>query len=342
MKLKTLSVFTGALLVASLFVYSNENKRGTDLLSGSDYVKGLDLNKIQKISLSFNKSEKLTLTRDSDQFVLENHKSYPAKTDVVNDLIYKIASIQVKEKVTSVDGEDDLKKYGLDKNKRKYLIELFDNNDNKTISIRVGNAYKGKGNYLYKEGGEDVYLSQKTLWLNSSYKDFINTVLLEANDADIEMVTLKTDKTLEIARGDEGFSVLSPKNSKYKKDKVQEYVKNFSSISFDEYYSLTEPRVQGLHFDKDIKIKLKNKLIYKISLAKDNEDHFVKLSALLDEVSNKFVVKKDDGKEELQKIEDVIKAQADAQKFNIGRGAWVYKIDKSIYEKLAKKSNFFM
>ena len=99
MKLKTLSIFTGILFVASIFVYMNENRRGTDLLTGSDYVKGLDINKIQKISLSFEKGKKITLSRDSNRFVLENHKSYPAKTDKVNDLIYKIASIQVREKV---------------------------------------------------------------------------------------------------------------------------------------------------------------------------------------------------------------------------------------------------
>ncbi|MGB0454444.1 MAG: DUF4340 domain-containing protein [Bacteriovoracaceae bacterium] len=342
MKLKTLSIFTAVLFAASIFVYMNENKRGTDLLTGSDYVKGLDINKVQKISLSFSGDKKITFTRDSNRFVLENHKSYPASTDKVNDLIYKIASIQVKEKITSGADEDDLKNYELNKDKRKYLVELFDNDGKKTVSFSVGKSHKGKGNYLYKEGKKEIYLSQENLWLNSSYKDFINTVLLEVKKDDIEKVSLSSDKTMEIVKKDKEFVVEAPTDKKYKKEKAEEYAKSFSSVRFDDFYSLTEPKVQTLNFNKDIKIKLKNKLIYKVSLAKDKEDHFVKLTALLEEAPKQFVVRQDDGKEELQKIEDVIKAQGDAQRINMEKGAWVYKVNKSVYEKLAKDSKFFL
>ena len=60
MKLKTLSIFTGILFVASIFVYMNENRRGTDLLTGSDYVKGLDINKIQKNQYTISNSQSQT------------------------------------------------------------------------------------------------------------------------------------------------------------------------------------------------------------------------------------------------------------------------------------------
>ena len=342
MKLKTLSIFTSILFLASIFVYTNENKRGTDLLTGSDYVKGLDINKIQKISLNFSGDKKITLTRDSNRFVLENHKSYPASTDKVNDLIYKIASIQVKEKIASGADEDDLKKYELGKDKRKYLVELFDNDGKKTVAFSVGKSHKGKGNYLFKEGKKEIYLSQENLWLNSSYKDFVNTVLLEVKKDDIEKVSLKSDKNLEIVKKDKEFVVENPTDKQYKKEKAEEYAKSFSSVRFDDFYSLTEPKVQALNFDKDIKIKLKNKLIYKVSLAKDKDDHFVKLTALLEEAPKQFVVRQDDGKEELQKIEDVIKAHGDAQRVNMEKGAWVYKVNKSVYDKLAKDSSFFL
>ena len=52
MKLSTLSFITAALTVVSLVVFVQENKRGTDLASGSDYIKGLDIEKTQKIVLS--------------------------------------------------------------------------------------------------------------------------------------------------------------------------------------------------------------------------------------------------------------------------------------------------
>ncbi len=342
MKLKTLSIFTSILFVISIFMYVNENKRGTDLLTGSDYIKGLDISKVQKINLSFKEGKTISLTRDSNKFVLENHKSYPAATDKVNDLIYKIASIRVKEKIASGANEDDFEKYELDDKGAKYKVELIDNDGKKTVSFRVGKSYKGKGNYLLKDGKDEVYLSENTLWLNSSYKDFINTVLLEVKKDEIEKVSLKTDKDLKIVKKDNEFVVEEPKGKKYKKEKAEEYAKSFSNIRFEDFYTITEPKVQSLDFDKDIKIQLKNKLIYKMSLAKDKEDYFLKLTALLEEAPTQFVVKQDDGKEELQKIEDTIKAQGDAQRINMEKGAWVYKVDKSTYEKIAKESKHFL
>lgn len=327
MKLKTLSILTSILFVTSLFVYSHENKRGTDLLQGSDYIKGLDINKVQKIALSFTGGKKITLTRDVNKFVLENYKSYPADTAKVNDLVFKIANIQVKEKVDSDVDKDDLKKYELTQEKRRYLVELFDNDGKKTVAFSVGKSYKGKGNYLFKEGQKDIYLSQENLWLNSSYKDFINTVLLEVKKDDVEKVTLKTDKELEVTNENK---------------KLSDYLNGLSSLRFEDYLIVTEPKAQGLRFSQDVKIKLKNKLIYKLSLAKEKKEHFVKLSALMEEAPKQFVVNKDDGKEELQKIEDVIKAQGEAQKINMEKGSWVYKVDKSTYEKLAKESTFFL
>ncbi|EQC48638.1 PF14238 domain protein [Bacteriovorax sp. BSW11_IV] len=342
MKLKTLLIFTSILFVTSLFVYMNENKRGTDLLAGSDYIKGLDVNKIQKISLSFGDNKKITLTRDLNRFVLENYKSYPASVSKVNDLIYKIASIQVREKVSSDVSKDDLINYELSDDKRKYLVELFDNDGKKTISFVVGKSHKGKGNYLFREGKNEIYLSEESLWLNSSYKDFINTVLLEVKEEDIEKLWLTSDKKLEIVKKDKEFVFEGPLDNKFKKEKAQKFAKSFSSIQFDDFYSLAEPMVQTLNFNKDIKIKLKNKLIYKISFAKEKEDHFVKLTALLDEEPRSFIIRQDDSKQELQMIEDVIKAQTEAQRINREKGPWVYKISKSVYENLAKDSTFFL
>lgn len=342
MDLKKLSLITAVLFVASLFVYINENKRGSDLLSGSDYIKGLDTNKIQKINLTFSGDKKLSLTRDAKRFVLENHKSYPASTEKVNDLIYKIASIQVKERIAKDVEEKDLAKFELDKEKRKYQVEIFDSEGKRTVSFSVGKSQKGKGNYLTKEGTKDVYLSQEALFLNSSYKDFISTVLLKVNKDEITKLSLNTDQYLEFIKKDKDFVMESPKGNKLKKEKIDEYTGHFSSIQFDDFYSPNEPEIKALSFDRDIKIQLKNKLVYRVSFAKNKEDHFVRLSALLEETQNKFVVQKDAGKEELQKIEDVIKAQSEAQKLNREKASWVYKIQKETYEKLAKESSFFL
>lgn len=327
MKLKNLSIMTTVLFIISLFVHSSENRRGTDLLAGSDYVKGLDVNKIQKITLTFKGDKKLILNRDSNQFVLENYKAYPADTAKVNDLIYKIASIQVKEKISSNVEEDELKRFELDKNHRKYLVEIFDNDNKKTVSFSVGKSHKGKGNYLYRASKNDIYVSQENLWLNSSYKDFIDTVLLDIEKEEVEKVSFKTNKPLEVSATSKNF---------------ENYLSGLKDLRFESFLTATEPKAQGLKFNKKIEIKLKNKLVYNLNLAREKGEHFVKVFASLDEVPGQFVVNKNDGKEELQKIEDVIRAQGDAQKTNRQKGAWVYKVDKEIYNKLLKDSKYFL
>ena len=341
MKLKNLSIFTGILFVISIFVFINENKRGTDLLSGSDYVKGLDVNNIQKIILSFKEDKKLILNRDGNHFFLENHKSYPAASDKINDLIYKIASIKVEKKVTSSVKEDDLKKYELDAKSRQYTIELFDNNGKKTVSFRVGKSDKG-GSYLFKEGDKDVYLSQNSVRFNSSYKNFIDTILLDVKSDDIEKISLKSNIQIEIVKKDKDFVVEKSGNKKFKKEKIDEYSKKFTSLRFDDFYSHSDSEVQALNFSKKVTLWLKTKLMYEISLAKKKKDYFVKMSAGVEAEHQNIIVNKDDGEEKLKDIGDVIEARTSAQRFNMEKGRWVYKINKSLYEKLIKNSKFFL
>ena len=341
MKLKNLSILTGVLFVISIFVFVSENKRGTDLLAGSDYIKGLDVNNIQKIVLNLKNEKKLVLSRDGNQFVLENHKSYPAASEKINELIYKIASIKVEKKVSPDVEEDDLKKYELDAKSYQYAVDIFDNSDKKTVSFRVGKRDKGKV-YLFKEGDKNVYLSQSNVWINSSYKHFVDTTLLDVQSDDIEKISLKSDTQIEIARKNKEFVVEKPGNKKFKKDKAKEYSKSFVSLKFDDFYSHGEPEVQALNFAKKVSLQLKNKLIYEVRLAKKKKDYFVKLSARVDEVPPNIVLKKDDGEEKLKDIGNIIEAKTSAQRFNLKKGRWVYGINKSLYDKLAKTSKSFL
>ena len=79
-------------------------------------------------------------------------------------------------------------------------------------------------------------------------------------------------------------------------------------------------------------------------MAQEDKDYYIRLYLIvhLCIFNFLFVVNKTDGKEELQKIEDMIRAQGDAQKLNMEKGAWVYKVNKSVFEKIVKDSNFFL
>ena len=252
MSLRILSAVTGFLFVISLGVFYMENRKGVDLVEGSDYIKGLDVEKINKISLSFTGDKSLTFERDGTKFVISNHKAYPASTKKINDLIYKIASLQVKEKVASKPSEKDLEEYELNPKSRRYFIEIYDNSGAKTVSFFVGKSQKNRGNYLYKEEGDAVYLSRETIDLDSSHQDFLDIVLIDIKKDEIESVELETDDidVIELVKKDKKFSLVKPPKKDFKEEEVEEYFGNFSNLRLDGFYKHDEKEVQVLSFDK--------------------------------------------------------------------------------------------
>jgi hypothetical protein len=315
MSLRNLSVTTGVLLVIAIFVHYSQSMRGTDLVTGSDFIKGIEINKINKIKLSFQGNKELILTKDMNRFVIENHKSYPADTAKINDLIYKIASIQVKEKVSSDVDEDELAKYELG-DKRKYEVKLYDNEGKNTINFKVGKNQRGKGNYIYKEGSEEIYLSDSLIWLNSSHKDFINLILLDLKKDEIDKVSLS--------------------NKMIKEEKLEEYKNKIKNLRFQEYYTPNDTQVTSLNWSKELNVQMKNKLIYNVKLAKKKDDYFLKLLAKIDEMPNKVTISQKDGEEKLKSIDNMVKAQVEAQKVNSQVSRWIYKIDKETFDKITK------
>lgn len=340
MKLKHLSILTACLFFLSLVVFGLKNQRGNDLIAGSDFIKGLDVNSIHKIKISFKEGEAISLKRDENKFVLSDHNSYPASNSKVNDLIFKIANLQVKEKIASSVEDGDLKAYELDEVGRHYLVEIFDFKESNIVSFRVGKSKNG-GRYLFREGKNDVYLSKNSLWLNSTYKSFVDTLLVKFNKEEVERITLQSDRAIDLLKNEDKFIVKSPEGVKFSDKKIDEYVSSLGQIRFEEYYKYNDPSVFDLEF-KETKIKLKNGLVYKIDLAEKKEDRYLKVNALIDEMPQQFTVSQSDGVDKLQDIEDVVKAQSEAQLFNLEKAGWVYKVDKSVYEKLLKKSNYFI
>ena len=79
---------------------------------------------------------------------------------------------------------------------------------------------------------------KENLLLNSSYEDFVNTRAFEVKTDDIEKLSLTSDKeSLEIVKKDKEFIFEGAEDKNYKKEKAEEYVKNLSSVSFDDFYS---------------------------------------------------------------------------------------------------------
>ena len=341
MSLKKLFILTAFLFVTSLFVYWKENYRSSDLISGSYYIKGLNLNKIDKISLKFEKDKEIDFKRDQRRFVLNNYKSYPAATDKVNQLIYQIASIQVKKKVTSKASDEELKSYGLTQETKKYHIEIYNNEGEKILSFFVGKKFKNKGHYLLKEESGEIYLSQDPIQIDSSYKDFVNRILVNADKDSVNKVSIHAKETLEIERLEKEFALLNSKKEA-KKDKLNNYIAGFSSALFEDFFRHDDEKVQNIEFDREVNIQLNSKLTYNLKFGEKNGEYFVKATALASQIPNEVVINQDTENKKLENIGNMLQAKQKANQFNLTKNPWIYLIDKSNYEKFIKNLSEFM
>ena len=341
MSVKHLSLITVALFAASLTTFYYENKRGTDLLSGSDYIKGLDVEKIQKIVVNFKNDKKIIFNKDANKFLIENHKNYPASTEKINDLIYKMASIQVKEKIESNASDSDLKKYELGPKSYHYLVELYDRKGDKKLAFRVGKTYRNRGNFLYKEDHSEIYLSNSPVWISDSHKNYITKSFLKIKTDTIQKITLKSNILMEFEKKEQNFVAVRPKKNKFKADKISEYAKVVGEINLSDYHAPTESDVRSLKYKHELSIQLDTKLLYKVSLANKNKKYFAKVHASASEIPSNIVLDSNDNKEKLEDIGNLFDAKTQVQNFNQIAARWVYQISKDDYEKIAKKSSYF-
>ena len=324
MTLKKLSLLTASLFILSLIVYYVDNKRGTDLVTDAELVKGLDVSAIYRVEVKVKTDQPINIVREENRFILKDHKGHPASMERLNDLIFNLANIQVREKVEDSPSDHDLKNYGLDVGGRLALVQIYGQKGEKLLGLIVGKKYKNFGNYVQKEGPKDgqnaVYLSRESIHLSSVYKDYIETRLLQIPSEDISKVEVQ----------------INGKKGPVKNDKTQEYFTNFNVVAFDDYFRPDEHDVMGLNFADEVKVFLKNKLTYRLSLARSGEQAFLKIHALLDEMPNQIEISKTDSPERLKEIEGMARAQGEAQRFNILKAPWIYRIDENTAKKILK------
>ena len=166
-------------------------------------------------------------------------------------------------------------------------------------------------------------------------------VLFEIDKNSIDKILLSTGETIEIERKEKDFDLVKPKKEA-SKEKLEIYASNFKKTRFEDFFKHDDSEVRDIHFDKEVKVILKNKVTYDFKLGQKKDKFFIKASALASEIPNKVVIRQDADKKELEGVGNMIEAKQKADEFNIKKGSWVYRIDKSVYENLVKKTSELM
>ena len=247
----------------------------------------------------------------------------------------------MQEKITAKASNEDLEKYGLTKETKKYHIEIYNAEGKRTLSFFIGKTSKNKGHYLLREGTQEVYLSKNSLEIDSSHKDFINRVLVDVDKDSVIKVLIHAGENMEIERREKEFALVNSKKE-VKKDKLSNYISEFSSALFEDFFKPDEQKVQNVDFNKELHIQLNNKLNYTLKFAEKNGEYFVKAIALIPDIPNQVVINQDADRKELENVGNMLQAKQKADQFNRIKNSWIYLMDKNNYEKFIKKPSQFM
>ena len=339
MSLKKLSFLTATLFILSVAVYINENRRGSDLLAGSYYITGLDVGSIERIVIGLAGEEKITLAKKGERFILEGHKSYPAATDRVNELLFQITGIEVAEKTVSEASEEDIVAYELDEESKKYSLSLVNREGNELAGFSVGKSYRGRGDYLLKNGEKDIYLSKAPLGIGTTYKSFVDTALFSIDEAEVEHLELKGNGRAMVFSGPAGnLTFQGPGGQNFKKEKIDEYLGALGTLRFEDFFTENDTEIQRVNFNRNLTIRLAGGLVYEASFATREENYWVRLKASVHEGQRAQTPDEEDSTANVSKV---VEAQAQAERVNREHSSWIYKIGQAAFERMIKEASFF-
>jgi hypothetical protein len=353
---KALPYITLVLFALSLVTYYFDNKEGEYNLNGTEFLSGLNIEKIEKIKIVDKQNREILLNKEGSFFTLANKNNYPASLKKVNDLLYKLSSLSVKELITDNADDSLLNKNQLQAENKEYSVELSNNKGEVIKSFFVGSK-KGKGQYIRNANDKKVYLTEDSLWLGTRFDDYVSKDLVKINPSELEKVEVRSkdknfsvtlndeiQKTEEIEKKQDSKQIPSESSPKFRispneqwnveEKKVSEAMSKLANISFLNPIFMNEMLVATLNFDTEVKIQDKNKLIYKLDLTEKDNKYYLKVTSLVGEIPKQFQIDSEDGKEKIKRIEEMSKSQGRSQNFNIKHGQWVYEINQDTYNKL--------
>jgi len=332
-----LSLVTLGLFALSIFTYRWDHHRGVDLVSGSEFISSLDIDKISSFSIRGKKDELLVFERSEGNFNLKNFSGYPTSGTQVSDLIYKLLSLTVKEKIS--DSKKDFKKYGVGEKAAQIHLSFLNEKGKEVLGLYVGNSYKGSANYVRLSGSDQIYLTAEAFSVSLDKKSFVEKNILNLDKEKIERLDLNGE--VVITKGGDGWAIDGLSKSKYKDENIEEAVEDLQKVEFDNFFPQDDASVRDLSFTRGANIVLRNKTIYKLALAKDKDRYFLKAHATLEEAPEDIVINPDASNEKLEEVNDIIKVQTGAQNYNLRFKNWVFEISEYEYNKFIKKKNEF-
>jgi hypothetical protein len=354
--LSILAVVALVMVVITGFLYGVDRTARTTVQEGALLVQGLDLEKVQRISLS-EKEDALTLARGKNGFVVTDSHNYPAATKKINELLIKCLEIRIAEEVTTApenhgnlgvktDSEDAtiVRFYGSDVPEAELAAEGKEDAPQEAkplVALVVGKTVeRGTGNYVRLLNQDTVYASEETVYLSTSPTSYMDTEITDVKKEDVAKVTVQLpDESYTISRKDGDIALTEVPEGKQQKDSEVEGV--FGALSYVSFNKVLPADQVDAKWDATYTSVLKEEKhrTYTIQLAKADDKPYIRVAAQgpSDEmIEQSRRIRKDAPKEELEQKDAVLTAADEADAFTAKHKGWAYEISDWKAKKLRK------
>ena len=321
-----------AILAAGLAILQNQISRNvhTADFSSSTLVEGLNVEMISAIQVSSEQGTKtVKLARKNGMFVVTDKNGYQADVNKINSLINQCLDVRTTDKITSnSDNHADL---GVTEDTAQYVIAFLDDGQSAIVTL-LFSEMNPETNVAHTRllSDDDVYAIQGSPWFNTGATDYMNTQLLDVQREKISSVAVKTPEGSYILSSLPGSEEIQlekmPESKQYKETVYKTVFGVLSGIRFDDVMN-SSSTPEDLNFDHSYTCKLYDLTVYKLLIAKKDDETYVKISAdFLDKTPVEKTVGQVESEEELKTKEAKLLATDAVKEFNATHKGWVYRI----------------
>ncbi|MCK5564414.1 MAG: DUF4340 domain-containing protein [Planctomycetes bacterium] len=304
--------------------------------TGQGYLlQGLSTDAVATILIGVS-ADQVILTRTGTAFTVVSASDYPAKTDQVNDLLTQCLDIKTLELITSNPANHA--EIGVTEDTARYVLRFADADSQQLAGLLISETNPNTGNaYAKLLSSDDVYAIANVPWLYTTAGDYIEKLLLNVDQADIESVTVTTasgDYTLIPGASGEVTVADIPAGVDVDADLAKKVFTALANLRFTEVQTAD---AQKLDFINTYKCTLKDTTVYTVSIARRAASFFIKCDAdFMDKTQVKMQRGVKDTDEELKAKEAKLLANQAADKFDKLHTGWVYELPAFQAENMTK------
>jgi hypothetical protein len=302
--------------------------------SSSPLIEGLQIEAVSAITIASEKGEKtITFNRKDGTFTVADLDDYPVDVTAVNNLINGCLDVRAQEKIT--DNPDNHPDLEVTPETAQYVVSFSDADGGLIVAILISKSNEKGEAFVRLLSEEAVYSVQYPPSVRPNPMDYVDAQLLQLSREDIYSIAVRTggDSYILTVSADGGDIELKdmPPGKQYKGTLYKTVFGALSSLRFENVEHASEQRP----FDSVYTCKLKDKTVYKLELAQEDDTAWAKVSA---EFVGQTPTKEQEveSEEQLKEKEAILLAIDAVKEFNQKHGGWVYQLPSYSADNLTK------